>query len=135
MNCPLALYHSLNIFLIIAHDSPIDIHLTFIKFCRFLSHKNGSDLCVILQLIQGLHIRPAIEQNVVPMAFSGSCPCIGIGILVILSVLHLLIILTSSTTSSHHPYVILFFCCHPPTTFQHCHLSSRALQDAWSLLR
>lgn len=48
MNCPLALYHSLNIFLIIAHDSPVDIHLTFIKFFRFHSHMNGSDWRVIL---------------------------------------------------------------------------------------
>lgn len=48
MNCPLMLYHSWNIFLIIAHDSPIDIHLTFIKFCRFHSHMNGSDWHMIL---------------------------------------------------------------------------------------
>ena len=54
MNCPLALYHSLNIFLIIAHDSPIDIHLTFIKFCRFPSHVNGSDWRMILAADSGI---------------------------------------------------------------------------------
>lgn len=55
------------------------------------------------QLIQGLNIRLDITGNIVPTAFSGSCPPGRTGILVVLSVQHLLIILTSCTTPSHHP--------------------------------
>lgn len=42
-------------------------------------------------------------MNIVPVAFSGSCPLGRTGTLVVLSFGYLLIVLTSCTTSSHHP--------------------------------